>query len=204
MSRKDQDMKTTRDRILDAASSLMRNQGLAKATTKEIARGAGLSEAALYRHFRDQEEIFLHVLAERMPAFISAMKDLHTRVGRGDVTRTLEEIAAGALTFYAAVAPMAGSLFSEPALLARHQQMLRREKAGPHLALVRLGEYLHAEQRIGRLPKTLAADATAALLLGACFHRAFLQLFRGGPRKSADDRRFVKNVVSTLLRSGTR
>jgi hypothetical protein len=75
--------------------------------------------------------------------------------------------------------------------------------SGPHLALVRLGEYVHAEQRIGRVPKTLDADTTAALLLGACFHRAFLQRFSGMPPKSADDRRFIKKVVGTLLRTRT-
>jgi AcrR family transcriptional regulator len=192
---------TTRDRILDAAASLMRNQGLAQATTKEIARGAGISEAALYRHFHDQQEIFLHVLRERMPAFIAAMKDLPERVGQGNVARTLEEIAASALAFYTEVGPMAGSLFSEPALLARHLEALRRERAGPHLALVGLGSYLRAEQQVGRFPKTVDADTTAALLLGACFQRAFLRRFSGVPTAKAEDRRFVKKVVATLLRS---
>jgi AcrR family transcriptional regulator len=196
------ELTTTRDRILDAAANLMRREGLAQATTKEIARGAGISEPALYRHFRDQQDIFLHVLSERMPGFIAAMKDLPARVGHGDVARALEGIALSALSFYAEVGPMAGSLFSEPALLARHREAMRREKAGPHLALLRLAAYLHAEQAIGRLPATLDADTTAALLMGACFHRAFLQRFRAVPNTALDDRRFVKKAVGALLRPG--
>jgi AcrR family transcriptional regulator len=192
-------LKGTRDRILDAAAHLMRTQGLASATTKEIARGAGLSEAALYRHFRDQSEIFLCVMAERMPAFIAAMKDLPARVGRGDVGRTLEEIALGALAFYSEVAPMGASLFSEPELLARHQEALRRAGAGPHLALEKLSAYLRAEQHIGRLPKTFDADAVAALLLGACFQRVFIQRFSGAAPSVEEEKRFVRKAVRTLL-----
>ena len=44
---------STRDRMLDAAYTVMRTRGLARATTKEIAREAGFSEAALYKHFED-------------------------------------------------------------------------------------------------------------------------------------------------------
>jgi AcrR family transcriptional regulator len=192
----------TRDRILDAAANLMRNRGLAGATTKEIARGAGLSEAALYRHFDDQFEIFLHVMKERMPPFIVAMGDLPNRVGRADVVRTLQEIAMAALTFYGEIGPMAGSLFSQPALLARHQDALRREKAGPQVALVRLGAYLKAEQRLGRFPKKVDAEVCAALLLGACFQRAFIRNFWGAARSEEDDLRFVKKAVRLLLPSG--
>jgi AcrR family transcriptional regulator len=192
-------LKSTRDRILDAAAHLMRTQGLASATTKEIARGADLSEAALYRHFRDQSEIFLCVMAERMPAFITAMKDLPARVGRGHVGRTLEGIALGALAFYGEVAPMGASLFSEPELLARHREALRRERAGPHLALEKLSTYLRAEQNLGRLPKLLDADAVAALLLGACFQRAFIQRFSGVQPSAHEEKRFVRRLIRTLL-----
>ena len=57
---------TTRDRILDAAATVMREKGIAKATTKEIARAAGYSEALLYKHFADKQEIYMGVLRERV------------------------------------------------------------------------------------------------------------------------------------------
>jgi AcrR family transcriptional regulator len=44
-----------RVRILDAAHELMLTLGLARTTTKEIARAAGCSEAALYKHFASKE-----------------------------------------------------------------------------------------------------------------------------------------------------
>ena len=36
----------------------MRGKGLVRATTKEIARAAGLSEGTLYNHFANKEELF--------------------------------------------------------------------------------------------------------------------------------------------------
>lgn len=59
--------KPARVRILDAAHALMLSVGLAKATTKEIAKAAGCSEAALYKYFASKEELFISVLAERLP-----------------------------------------------------------------------------------------------------------------------------------------
>ena len=195
-------MSETRERILDAAASVVRERGLARATTKEIAKAAGLSEAALYRHFHDKVELFVHVLDERLPGLISAMKDLPGRVGKDPVAGTLEEIGRVALTFYAEMVPMTGSLFSEPEILARHQESLRAQGLGPQLALLTLATYLRAEQKLGRVPEALDPDAGAALLLGACFQRAFIAQFIGSPVVEKDDRRFVKKLVSTLLSAG--
>jgi AcrR family transcriptional regulator len=189
----------TRERILDAAVSIMRELGLARATTKEIARAAGLSEAALYRHFRSKEEIVLRVMRERLPRFIDAMKGLPARVGRASVPDTLVEIALAALAFYFEAVPIASSLFSEPRILVQHQRALREESAGPQLALEALAGYLRSEQRIGRLPKAIDPEAASALLLGACFQRAFLRRFLGSRTMDRDEKRFARKLVSTLL-----
>ena len=67
---------TTRDHILDAAALLIRDIGLGHTTTKEIATAAGLSEAALYRHFADKADLFLCVIGERLPELVAALQDL--------------------------------------------------------------------------------------------------------------------------------
>ncbi len=61
--------KPARERILDAAHELMLTVGLARTTTKEIAKGADCSEAALYKHFASKEELFIRVLSERLPGW---------------------------------------------------------------------------------------------------------------------------------------
>jgi AcrR family transcriptional regulator len=58
---------TARERFLDGAAEVLRSRGFAAATTKEIASAAGLSEAMLYKVFRDKVDLFLGVLTERLP-----------------------------------------------------------------------------------------------------------------------------------------
>ena len=190
---------TTRDQIVDAADRVMRTLGLARATTREIARAAGFSEATLYKHFRDKEELFLCVLRERFPPFIATLEQLSERVGRGPVRETLTAVASAAMVFYAQVIPMAASLFSEPGLLARHREGLRRGGGGPHQGNKALAAYLRAEQGLGRVSGRVNPEAAAALLLGACFQRAFLRDFVGEESVNQSDEQFAEDLVQALL-----
>jgi AcrR family transcriptional regulator len=190
---------TTRDQILDAAASVMHTLGLGRATTREIAQAAGLSEAALYRHFADKAELFLCVIGERLPQLVATLTDLPARVGRRTVRSNLEEVARVALPFYDQTAPMAASLFAEPELLARHQEHMRLKGAGPHHAIELLATYVRAEQRAGRVSPRADAEAAASLLLGACLGRAFLRGFMGSHHTADADERFVKSIARTLM-----
>lgn len=55
---------TTKARIERAAVTLFLRKGIEGATTREIASHAGISEGALYRHFKGKEEIAQHLFAE--------------------------------------------------------------------------------------------------------------------------------------------
>jgi AcrR family transcriptional regulator len=86
----------------------MHESGLARSTTKEIARAAGYSEGTLYKHFESKEDPFPSVLAERLPSFLALVEELPERVGRGTVRETLEEVASKALAFYGEIVPAEG------------------------------------------------------------------------------------------------
>src|SRR2546421_11297917 len=109
---------STRDRILDAAAHVMRTRGLANATTKEIARAAGYSEATLYKHFRDKAELFIDVLKERLPSLIPLVKSLAERAGPGTVRATLRELTRAATARYPQRFPRTVSIFAGPHRLA--------------------------------------------------------------------------------------
>ena len=190
---------TTRARILDAAAQVMGTIGLARATTKEIARAAGYSEATLYKHFVDKRELFLAVLAERMPGLIGRLKRLAGEVGEGDVRARLIDVAYQAVAFYEQGFPMLASMFAEPELLAGHRRELAAVGAGPHLANETLAAYLRAERELGRVGPWIDPEAGAAMLLGACFQHAFLAAFAG--RAGTQGRRadFAAGLVDTLL-----
>jgi AcrR family transcriptional regulator len=164
--------------MLDAAAHVMRTRGMARATTKEIAKAAGYSEAALYKHFRDKTEIFLAVLGERVPGTLAAvLANLAERTGTGSVQDALQEIARAALDFYHETFVMAASVFSEPRLLAAHRAAVHERDAGPHHISDAVANYIAAEQDLGRIRADVDPRAAAALLLGACFQNAFLSRF---------------------------
>jgi AcrR family transcriptional regulator len=172
-------MAQTREVILDAALRVIRERGLAKATTKEIAKAAGFSEAALYKHFADKSEIFLGVLQERSPGFQPLHQALTAQPGSATVKGNLAAIAEAALAFYSDNFPLFGSIFAEPAIFDAHRLRLRQLGAGPHKVNEALAGYLRAEQDLGRVRPGADAAAIADLLLGACFQQAFLNQFQG-------------------------
>lgn len=191
---------STRIRILDAASQVMTERGLANATTKQVARAAGFSEATLYKHFQDKEELFLTVMQERLPGeFIDYLAGLAARAGTHTVRHHLLGVATRAVPFYRTVVPMLGAVYAQPALLARHQQELRAAGLGPHLALTTLANYVRAEQQLGRITTTADPNALAALLLGACFQRAFLLEYEGEHIADQPVAEFAAMLVDNLL-----
>jgi AcrR family transcriptional regulator len=167
---------SAREAILDAAASIMREQGIARATTKEIARRAGYSEAALYKHFADKQELFLAVLGERAPRVATARSP-----GDGDVRENLATLVAALMGFYEHSFPMAASIFSERELLAAWRAELAQRGAGPHLPRTALTGYLDAERLLGRVPASMDIEAAATLLCGAALYEAFLASFSDRP-----------------------
>jgi len=191
----------TRERMVEAAEKVMRERGLARSTTREIAREAGFSEGALYKHFDSKEELFMHVLAERLPSFVALSKELPGRAGVGPVGETLGEVARTSLAFFAQGMPIIASVFSEPTLLSRHTQEIRRKGGGPHRANEAVSAYLRAEQDLGRVREDADPEAAAAMLLGACFQRAFLRQFLAENVDPAEEESFATDVAEALMRS---
>jgi AcrR family transcriptional regulator len=189
----------TREDIVRAAAEIMRTEGFARATTKEIARAAGYSEATLYKHYRDKSEIFLHVLDHQLPGLRVLLAELEERPDRADVRANLEELAATALRFYVDAFPLAVSVFSSRRLLDAHRDRVDELGAGPAYPIEALGRYLAGEQRRGRIAPGADPEAMAALLLGACFQRAFLASFSGRAPAPAELAALARRLVATVL-----
>src|SRR5689334_4003261 len=56
-----------RCQIIDAASRIFARKGYMGATTKDIARAAGVTHAAIYHYFRDKRALFEEVLTAHDP-----------------------------------------------------------------------------------------------------------------------------------------
>ncbi|WP_170223314.1 TetR/AcrR family transcriptional regulator [Nonomuraea turkmeniaca] len=188
---------STRDRILDAAEQALREHGIVGATTKRIARQAGCSEALLYKHFPGKEALLLAVLLERQPTLGQALTRLRQGAGQGDLADALTGFAVAAVEFYTRAAGIASGVLADPSLMAGFRNMLAESGRGPHVPVLALAEIIKAEQGGGRIDADMDAQAAAAMLMGACFHRANLSHFVDLPE---DTRTWAATVVGTLLR----
>jgi len=188
---------TTRQQILEAAERQIRAKGLARVTTRDIARDAGFADGTLFVHFAGKEELVTAVIAAHVPSLVAALE-----MPAGSATSVaahLEAIAQAALSFYDHVLPLAAGALGDLVLLERLRQRLRTKSVGPLQAHEYIVAYLQAEQRAGRVPGEVDMVGAALLLLGACFQYAFLQQFLGETPFGQDAATTATALVRTLM-----
>jgi AcrR family transcriptional regulator len=190
----------TRAQLVEAAERVLRTRGLARATTREIAREAGLAEGTLYLHFADKLDLVRAVHEKLLPAFVEVVSRLPGRAGTRTVESNLTDLARSALRLYRDLLPVGSSLFADPELLRRFRAMLAERGGGPHRAWEPVVAYLRAEQALGRVAAAADPAAAALLLLGACEQLVFVELMTGPQTLPFRDRPDpAAELVGTLL-----
>lgn len=170
----------------------MREKGLTNTTTKAIAAEAGYSEALLYKHFADKQELFLSVLRERVPQV------QFDSPGAGELADNLTGIVEQLMGFFVQTFPIAASIFGSPELLAQHREAITGRGHGPAAPVYRVQAYLDAEQHAGRISAASDTTSAARLLVGAAFHQGFLAAFNGF-RTVSDAHAIAAGIVETVL-----
>jgi AcrR family transcriptional regulator len=186
----------TREHILDTATRVLQERGLARVTTRDITRAAGLADGTLYVHFPHKEDLFLAIIQRHLPAFVPTVQP--EQAGTQPLDVSLEAICQAAVRFYEELIPLGASLFADPSLLLRHQAWMV-EQGGPEQIYRRVAAYIDAEQRLGRIRQDYDALDVAAALLGPCFQYAFMVLFLGHDPFHQSVQEFVKSVLAPLL-----
>jgi AcrR family transcriptional regulator len=69
----------TRQRLFDAATRILNRRGIQGATTREIARRAGVHEVTLFRHFKSKEQLLRAILKRRLAANAPVMDENFSR-----------------------------------------------------------------------------------------------------------------------------
>ena len=64
-----------------------------------------------------------------------------------------------------------------------------------------LAAYLDAEECLGRVREDADPEAAAAMVLGACYQRAFFWSYLGEDVPTEEEESFVEGIVQTLMRS---
>jgi AcrR family transcriptional regulator len=185
-----------RPEIIAATEALIRARGLVGTTTRAVAEQAGCSEAALYVHFDNRLTLLLAVLEESLPDMLVPLKSLEQSIGTRTPQQNLVTALRAIFAFHERVVPMLCSLFADPQLLTAYRESLTSRNKGPHGAIARLQRYISAEQTLGRIHKSIDAEATATMLMASSFFKAFVSRFFGAPPPSAAV--FTKLVAAAI------
>lgn len=186
----------TRQQILETCQKLIQTLGLARVTTKEIAKASGLSEGALYRHFEHKEDVFLAVFEKQvvwLAGFLSAKV-----AGEGEVTENLRQIALNILKYYEQLIPLTAAFFADNELLEKFRALLH-QIGGPERLHQWIATYVAEEQALGRIETSIPAMSIATSLLGPVFQYAFLRQLSNKDQFGLTDSEFVDKQIEILI-----
>jgi AcrR family transcriptional regulator len=189
--------RNTRQQILDAAERLIKEGGFTRLTTSAVAHEAGCAEGTIFRYFKRKEDLCLAVVLENAPKFKHTIAG--KRAGKGSVRNNLENIALAAIRFSDDLIPLGASLFADAKLLGRYRQAWSESERGPKEAFDLIAAYISKEQQLGRIKRKVEPLLVSALLLGSCFHRAFIRQGMGKNVLPMSDREFAAGIISTLM-----
>jgi AcrR family transcriptional regulator len=188
----------TQQQLLDAADQIIRERGVARATTKEIAKAAGVAEGTLYKHFERKEDLFLALFRQRVPAEYKEAISEH-QAGTGSLRANLTAIALAGMRHFEQLVPLMVAFFADADSHARLQAFLQETGGGPQRVYANVAAYLTEEQALGRVNRHVTPLSGAALLLGPCWQLVFLRQFLGTNPVAVSEEQFVDELVQALL-----
>jgi len=81
-----------REAILDTSAKLFSQQGYNDVSIRDIAQACGMTNAALYYHFKNKEDLFLAMLQRDHEQTLASLRDAAN--GPGDLRADLKQLAA--------------------------------------------------------------------------------------------------------------
>jgi AcrR family transcriptional regulator len=184
-----------RAELLDATVRLLHSSDPAGLTTRDIAREAGCSPGALYRHFATKADLLVAVAQERLrPDF----GEMVSRVGSSTVERNLEQLIRSTQRFMTALVPIVTAVAADAELRAGWGRAFDRDDIPPRRTVEAIGAYIAAEQRVGRVSKQASPMMCASMLVGTCYQDALVQYIFGESTHGLSPTRHARALAHEL------
>src|SRR6202048_2947954 len=119
----------TRQRLLDAAAETFSRDGLRGATTREIARKAGVNEVTLFRHFKSKEQLLRAVLQRGLASEVAIM-DQHSS-WKENLRESMEKYARHYFSHLERKKGIARAFLAEAQILPKPMQTMIAEVIRP-------------------------------------------------------------------------
>ncbi|KAB8330766.1 TetR/AcrR family transcriptional regulator [Scytonema tolypothrichoides VB-61278] len=179
----------TDEEILAVARSLFLKEGV-KASTRTLAKMAGISEAVIFQRFGTKEDLFFAamVLPEAQLESI-----FNVEPGKKQVSANLKSISLQIVSYFREVMPIFLSLISHPSF---DMQTFLQHHTMPAIQLSnKLTEYLNSEADLGRIHKDNVA-AAASILLSHLHNLALSESI--GSHKPIDTECAISDAIKAL------
>jgi AcrR family transcriptional regulator len=187
---------TLRRRIIEAADSLIREQGLAGATTRQIARAAGCAEGSIYVHFQDKIDLVIAVIVEREPYFADLL-ELPSRAGEGTVEANLEPWVDELVNLLRENQPIFFALMGDRNVFQRFKTRIHQQQTGLVAVFKAASDYVSAEQDLGRIDPRVDPGIVATILIGAARDHTFTSALTDNVVEPAEG--FARALVRTVV-----
>ena len=180
----------TRDRIFAAAKTVLEREGIAGLTIRKVAKRAGMSPMAMYRHFADKDALLNALVEDGLAGWEKVVRSLRAE----DPMEWLDELTEAFLDFALTQPHRFDAAFFLPAPKARQYPNDFAAGRSPVIAMVTVRiEQARADGRIGDKPALEIALSLSALAQGlVSMHRA---------NRFAGESQF-KSLFRTALRHG--
>ncbi len=168
-----------REAILAAALQLIEEAGLARLTTREVARRAGVSEASVFYHYRDKVGLLQAVILAGLEPLKGLDADmLAGRTGQ-PLAQTLTQVATALEHFLDRALPVVEAVQADAATRAEFAARMADQDLGPHRGVRLLAAHLTELRQLGAVRPDADPAAAALMLFGGCFLRAWLRHLTG-------------------------
>ncbi|MDD5712724.1 MAG: helix-turn-helix domain containing protein [Smithellaceae bacterium] len=192
-------MNETRQKIISATEHLLFSHGLARVTTREIARAAGVTEGLIYHHFRDKAELIHEVVELRMAEVKNVLGSLPLQVGLRTLSENLAQILYTLYHSHYQIMPVFISTFADHELRARAREILDERKGGPEWDIQAMALYIAAEQRLGRVAANVNSRAAAELLHKIGIQMAMMDRWMELDPDRAVVKKEIRDCVQTIM-----
>lgn len=184
-----------REQILAAAYELLDEYGIAKMTTREIAKRAGVSEGSIFYHYKDRTGLLRAVLESSMqPLAIFA-----ERAPSDESLRDMLEAFANAVEgFLGKAMVVMFAAQSDDELRAGMHEYMDVNNLGPQNGIVVIADYLAGLQRAGVIRSDVDTSTVAALLISSCLMRVANRRLVGHLRRVPTLGQTVDTLVTML------
>ncbi|MET0237433.1 MAG: helix-turn-helix domain-containing protein [Kibdelosporangium sp.] len=169
-----------REAVLAATEATLAEAGVARLSTKEIARRASVAESSIFYHFHDRLGLLEAVVHKHLPLYKDVAVDVYGRAGQGSLRDNLIDLLTSLETFYDRIAPIYAAVQADGDLRARFADRGSDGHIGPHRALMPITRYLGKERELGRVRADLDPDSMALILVSVAYQRAVLRSLAGG------------------------